>query len=274
MGAWTEIVTRQVEWAKARGLRPDSKGYLPSVGENLFAPLSPATEAEFRKAGGNELEDRLEEPAKMRALYSSSALVCNVFDPLRSGSGPGIARALGISGACTETHFEAQLPSGLRGTPPTLDLVLVASESLAWGIESKFTEPFQCHQRRAPFAKSYFDAEVGLWTALGLPKCQALAKNLSSGTTSFAYLDAPQLLKHSLGLRRRYRNAQLLLLWYEAKGPESTALRSEIYTFSTLVDPSLGFHAITYREVFARLSTDAIADIRHVDYLRARYFDA
>jgi len=160
------VMTRQLAWAKRNGLSPDAKGYLPSVRENLFAPLSSLTEAEFRQGAGNELTDRPGEPAKMRAAHSSSALVCNIFDSWRSSDPWAISRALGIPHVPEAVHFEAQLPTGLRGTPPTLDLLLLASDTLACGVESKFTEPFQVNEKRTPFAHSYFEEESGLWARL------------------------------------------------------------------------------------------------------------
>src|SRR6266702_7500544 len=107
MGAFAEIVNQQVAWAKRQGLRPDTNAYLSSISENLFAPLSSLSEADFRSGAGNELQDRLDEAAKMRALYSSSALVCNVFDSWRNTNAVAIARVLGSSSALTSVRFEA-----------------------------------------------------------------------------------------------------------------------------------------------------------------------
>lgn len=118
-----------------------------------------------------ELDDRLGEPAKMRALYSSSALVCNVFDYWRDVDPTSIGRALGIEVEVRDVRFEAPLSSGLRGTKPTLDLLLTGNSGLAFGVESKFTEPFQGHKKRVPFADTYFNGEAPLWSSLGLPIC-------------------------------------------------------------------------------------------------------
>lgn len=272
--AFDTVLDRQIRWARERGLSPDPQGYLPTVGENLFAALSPDTVAEFTGAAGNELTERLGEPAKMRALHSSSALVCNVFDHWRGRDRQAIARALLVPDAVEEIRLEAKLPTGLRGTPPTLDLLLVAATRLAWGIESKFTEPYQARAEREPFASAYFADEGGLWARRGLPRCQALAEDVNDGRVRFRYLDAPQLLKHALGIRRTYPDGKLLLLWYDVGAPEARALEAEIAMFAGAVDDALGFRAMTHQDVFARLSKAPAAPAGYVDYLRTRYFGA
>ena len=274
MDTFTAIVKQQIAWAEDRGLAPDARAYLPTFGENLFAPLSSSTERDFRGGAGCELEDRVDEPAKMRALYSSSALICNVFDYWRNVDLGSIGRSLGIGTTLADVRFEAQLSSGLRGTPPTLDLLLIADDTLAFGVESKFTEPFQGRQKRAPFAETYFKGKAGLWASLNLPKCQQLAERLNRGEIAFEYLDVAQLLKHTLGVRRKFKNGQLIFLWFDSKRSESEVLSREIGVFSQCVDPALEFRAVTHQEVFARLKQAASADSRHMDYLRARYFAA
>jgi len=274
LAALTEIVNRQIAWAKDHGLEPDADAYLSTFSQNLFAPLSPPTERDFRDGAGRELEDRLGEPANMRALYSSSALVCNVFDYWRNADADAIGRCFAIPNPLTGVRFEAQLSSGLRGTPPTLDLLLVAAEDLAWGVESKFTEPYQGRPMRAPFVETYFNSEAGLWASLGLSKCQHLAERLNRGIVEFAYLDAAQLLKHTLGVRRKFRDGRLIFLWFNSKTSEGENLSCEIRLFSQSVDPMLGFRAVTYQEVFARLEREPLANTLHVDYLRSRYFAA
>jgi hypothetical protein len=272
MRALDLVMSRQLSWAAQRGLSPDGKSYLQSVGENLFAPLSSETEAEFRTSAGNELTDRPGEAAKMRAVHSSSGLVCNLFDYWRTTDREAIARALDIPSPIEDVRFEAQLATGLRGTPPTLDLLVVASATQAWGVESKFTEPFQTYAKRVPFAESYFEDELGLWSRLGLPRCQRLAEDISRGQTRFSYLDAPQLLKHALGLRRAYAEGQLLYLFYDVNASEVRLLAEEIQTFARSVDEALGFRAVKHQEVFARLSAEAAASASYLDYLRTRYF--
>jgi len=272
MSAIDLVMIRQMDWAKRNGLTPDRNGYLTAVRENLFAPLNAETEAEFGAGAGNELSDRPGEPVKMRAVHSSSALVCNVFDHWRRSDSGVISRAFGIPHVPASIHFEAQLPTGLRGTPPTLDLLVIGSDNLAWAIESKFTEPFQANKKRTTFAQSYFENETGLWAKLGLLRCQALANQLRDGRVNFRHLDVPQLLKHSLGLRRKYPQGRLLLLWYDVDAPETKVFADEIQAFAQSIDEEIGFRAITYQQVFARLATEPSAAPAYVEYIRNRYF--
>ena len=67
------IKAHQLAWALRQKFSPDHQGYLPTIQENLFRPLSAQTKAEFQAGAGNEIIDRSSAPAKMRALHSSSA---------------------------------------------------------------------------------------------------------------------------------------------------------------------------------------------------------
>jgi hypothetical protein len=151
--------------------------------------------------------------------------------------------------------------------------LIVVSETLAWGVESKFSEPFYHHTRRKPFAKSYFQDDVGLWVRLDLPRCQELAEQLDRGQKQFRYLDASQLLKHALGIRQAYKEGKLILLWYDVGAPEARLYEDEIRVFANSVDKALGFSAITHQQAFARLATEPNASAAYINYLRSRYFE-
>lgn len=101
-----------------------------------------------------------------------------------------------------------------------------------------------------------------------------MAQRLSRGETAFDYLDAAQLLKHTLGIRRKYPNGQLIFLWFDPNKPEGASLGREIALFSECIDPALKFRAVTYQQVFASLRQEPLAKREHVDYLSSRYFAA
>lgn len=274
MGASEQIRAQQVERTQAKGLEVDSQGYVSTVEENLFRPLSDKTRAELEAGGGSELKGKDGKPAKMCALHSSAALVCNMFDYWRDDPAV-VARALNIGAPVNDVKLEAKLPSGLGGHPPTLDLLLTGSDDRAWAVEAKFREPYTLGKKYPPFADSYFPAGEGLWERLGLPKCQELAEDLQAGGVSFGYLDAPQLLKHTLGLRVNYPQGELLLLWYQVDGEEREEFAREIAAFAGAVDESLAFRGITYQQVFQNMQVEHGGDPSHrayFDYLRARYF--
>lgn len=265
------VMDQQRQWAEGHGF-VDPKGYVPTVTDNLFAPLSDLTQAEFEAGKGGELTANGGELAKMRPPHSSAALVCNVFDYWRRVDKTAIGRALDLEEPIVDVRFEAELDSRLPGTKPTLDLLLTTAGPLTWGVESKFTEPFGNGQSRPPFRESYFKPEVGRWNGLGLPACQKLAEGLRDGVLSFKYLDAPQLLKHTLGLRTQHPEGRLILLWYKPETEEAEAFTEEIRRFGESVDEPLGFRAITYQEVFVRLAQEPAAQPTYLDYLRSRYF--
>ena len=274
--AFEQIMSHQRRWAVQSVLElVEDRRYLLSVEENLFAPLSKSTERAFELGRGKELEDTDDRPAKMRALRSSSALVCNLFDYWVVEDATAIGRCLGLGANVLEVEFEVELSTGLRGTPPTPDLLIIDQSGKTTIVESKFMEPFDSKkysERRPPFRNSYFNDPVGKWTKLGLPRCQILAERLFHGERLFHHLDAPQLLKHAIGLKLAYPAGALMLLWFDLVHAEGSALRKEIQRFEKLVDVELGFNAIRHQTVFQRLRAEAQEDPNHLSYLESRYF--
>lgn len=105
------IMGQQRRWAEGRHLQISPKGYVPLV-DNLVRPLSNAARDEFKKGAGGELEDRNGRPAKMGALHSSSALVCNVFEYWRERDPAVVGTARGLPVPIAALRFEAPLQSG------------------------------------------------------------------------------------------------------------------------------------------------------------------
>ena len=266
------ILERQRAWAAAQGIDLNPPNYAARVEDNLFRQPSARMLNEFGAAAGQELVDSEGgAPAKMRALESSSALVVNVFEHLRQTAPQAIGHVLGITEPVVDVEFERRFPSGLPGTPPTLDVVITTSSGKLWCIESKFCEPYRAKDKRDPFASSYFSTGIGLWDDRGLPRCQELATALRDGGRLFEYLDAAQLLKHALGMLNQDAPATLTFLWY-AHEAEATPLRGELSEFKGRVDTVLGFQSITYQDLFGRLRGLQIQAEAHLEYLRARYF--
>jgi hypothetical protein len=271
MGALGRILQCQDWWARGRGLSPTAQGYLPTVRENLFIPLSKDTGAELERGAGCDLGDRSGEPAKMRALHSSAALVCNVFEYWRQNDSGVIGRVLGIPAPIEAMRFEQSLRTGLRGHAPTLDLLFLGKDGLAWGVESKFTEPYSGTVSMHRLTSPYFPSNRNLWADLGLPRCQHLAEQIRDGQVVFKRVDACQLLKHCLGLRRQYDRSHLLMLWYGLPSAEGDEIANEIATFAAAVDPSLRFRAIEYNCLFTDLTREPAAKPDYLAYLLSRY---
>src|SRR5260370_2533040 len=92
---------------------------------------------------------------KLRAAHSSAALAVNTFGPWREDASSLQVGEMGFR----RIRFEATCPTGLRGTPPHLDLL--ADGDLPVAIESKCTEWMT--PQEAIFSDSYgrLDATQG-----------------------------------------------------------------------------------------------------------------
>ncbi len=271
------LLRTQRQWATAHGQKPDARGYLSSVDDNLRQPLSARALADFVDGGGAELNDRPDAPAKMKALHSSAALVVNVFDYWSELDCEPLLRALEIdAGLRVPLRFEAQLPTGLPGNPPNLDVLLELTNGASVGIESKFTEWLTPKRtNRPPFKPKYFENGAMLWTRNGMPHCQALVAGIASGTERFRVLDAAQLLKHVLGLAAHGPGRfALVYLYFDWPCPAAKAHRDELARFGDRVGTELGFRALTYQALFSRLVRCGTVDAQYLGYLEARYFPA
>lgn len=272
MSTRTDLLARQIRWARGAGLIVDARGYLPNIEANLFRPLSEPTRLNFTRGSGSELVDTPTRPAKIRALHSSSALAVNVFDHWQGRNAAPLMAALGLTGTLASLRFEAQYPTGCGGTPPNLDVALTMDGGHVVGIESKFSEWLTPKSHaRMPFSPAYFPAGDGLWARRGLEACQVLATAIAASERRYTYLDAAQLLKHALGLATHLPTGfTLLYVYFDQPGPESAQHRAEAADFAACVDAALHFRALTYQDVIDRLEQGgAAAD--YLAYLRARY---
>jgi len=265
------IVEQQWSWAKKRGIEVDKDGYTRCLKDNLFIPLSPRTEEEFRSGRGDELGSEGVR-GKIQALHSSSALVVNVFEYWRNRNVDFIAQACGASKGTTSLHFERTYPTPLGGIPPHLDVEFYNPLSRPLVIEAKFTEPY--HRKTKRHIKDKY-LNSSLWK--GLPGCENLVRLIlkeETVKTSFSFLDVPQLLKHFLGLTNKYgkRGFELLYLWYDYPSLEAEKHRQEIRQFEKSVSREVIFRNTTYQELFKRIREKRVANTDHINYLADRYF--
>ncbi|MEP5764958.1 MAG: hypothetical protein ABJ308_10195 [Halieaceae bacterium] len=273
MSSKTELLSQQKHWALAQGLEPDERGYLADVALNLFQPMSGQTKSSFEQGSGSELLDTPSRPAKMKALHSSSALAVNFFDLWVSRDASPLQRALNLDGEILKIEFESQYPTGLGGNPPNLDVALELSEEYVIGVESKYTEWLSAKPKgKEPFKPSYFPSGTGLWEERGLPESQELARRMRQGEAGFRYLDAPQLLKHSLGLANQLgKQFSLYYVYLDWPGKESAIHSEEIGQFGDQVGKELGFVAMTYQELLSALNKQPGVDAMYLSYLGSRY---
>lgn len=269
-----ELERQQRRWADSAGIDFDARGFVQDLDANLHAPLAGATRAAFER--GAELKPRATEPARIAALYSSAALVANVFDHWSVRDAVPLAAALGFPAERAQVQFEQPLATGVEGDPPTSDVVLRFESGRVVAIESKFGEWLvRRASNRMDLKPKYFGVGKAVWGDAGLPRCQQLADDLRAGRERFKHLHAGQLLKHALGLARETRAPhELRYLYYEWPSGPAAAHRAELERFAERVGAEIGFAASTYQDLYRALRADARVDRAYLEYLRARYFRA
>lgn len=269
------LLEHQLRWAEAANIAVDARGYVGSVDANLWRPLSRTAMRSFELGSGSELKDTKARPAKMRALHSSSALAVNVFDYWCERNATPLLSALDVGPAIEPPRFEAQYPTGLKGNPPNLDIAIRLKSGVTLAVESKFCEWLTPKPpAKRPFKEKYFAPIPDLWARVGLPCCQSLANDIRDQIERFLYLDAPQLLKHALGLATQLGNQfSLCYLYYDWPSAESEVHRTEVARFVSRVGTELRFRTTTYQMLFRRLMTCGVPiDPGYTEYLQNRYF--
>src|SRR4030043_1169536 len=178
---------KEALWGRYHELNPnifvDAKGYVNEFRENLLQPeWMELIIKDYEKGRGKELEQ------KFCAVHSSAALVANHFARFKKEP-----HHLTITSQSTfdVPIFEKQLPTGLRGIPPNLDVFLENSDCCI-AIESKLLETLSLNKPH--FSPSYRKDR--------LPYCEPQWwKFIESAPNAVeGYLDTAQLVKHYLGL--------------------------------------------------------------------------
>lgn len=252
--------------------------YTYTLDQNLFEPLGLEAKAEYAAGDGGELGREGPKPGKMQAVHSSSALSCNLFHYWRRIGRPGIvAAACGLSTrGLTSLTFEQQLPIDprFRYTPNLDALFLYGVESAVQqiGVECKFSEAFSTYVHLG-LKNKYLDARLDtLWS--NLPTLRALGQELCPDNKRFLYLDAAQLIKHILALRRcSDAGCELLYVYYDVPGPQGLQHAEEVAEFIEVAQhDGVIVRSTTYQDVLIRLALDHHAEHRpYIDYMVERY---
>jgi hypothetical protein len=245
--------------------------YALNVEANLLdgVPFADLRQA-FDDGKGRELDGDATHPPKMAAVYSSSALALNTFGPwYRDLSHLVVNRHRGFK----TMMLEAQVPHGLRGTPPHLDLRLDADDQVL-AIESKCLEYLT--PKPAVFRPAY-DTIVD--QRAQSPWFRHIAV-LRENSDHYRYLDAAQLIKHYLGLSYGEPTTSLTLLylfWEPRNWQDFDAFwqhREEIRAFSDVVaGDRVRFETLSYNELWAEWEQVQMPGwlVGHVQRLKARY---
>jgi hypothetical protein len=239
-----------------------AQNLVPGVSEQDFAD-------DLRGGDGGELTEVPERPAKFCAAHSSSALAVNTFAPLRRE--PNRIGFEGLS-ALTGARFERQCENGLIGTNPNLDF-LAEGPSGALAVESKCLELLD--PKRAVFSRQY-ESAMATWAE---PAWAHLYESLLREPDRFDCLDAAQLVKHYLGLRRTFgaegRLVVLLYVYWEPRNAAEFSIyaqhREEVSCLRhELSGSSIRFAARSYPQLWTE-GEGRCLPTAHVQALRERY---
>ena len=306
MTALEFIKRKQKDWAEGKdftllpgtiGSETGNKIYFDDYNKNLYAKLSEDNKNDYNKGSGGEIRDTTTRRAPMKAAFSSSAIVVNLFQYWQEKNNISpLLEALGFKNNKVEKkgivfEFESKNPiKGIGGYPPHLDVV-ITTDTNNFAIESKFTEPYTKNTKKRSknslIQDSYIKKET-LWEIL--PNLEQLAqaihntnnpiekkeiKELIEKLRKTKHLDASQLIKHILGLKSNYdKNFTLLYLWYDVPGTEEAKEhQEEIEAFASIAKADeIDFHHITYQKVISYLEENYKNEHEnYIKYLVERY---
>lgn len=224
---------------------------------------------------------------KFASPESSAALAANTFGPFVARPGElepppgGDAWGWPASSVCLEATLRFPWNGGRH---PCLDALIETSAALI-GIESKRYEPF-----RAKAAGTWSDAYWRLVWGEAMTGYEGIRDRTREGGSSFALLDAAQLVKHAFALRTAVHRGErfggkLPVLLYLYAEPELwpngrpvskadiEAHRSDLQHFADAVaGDEVVFHACSYRELLSAWAASACAPTKaHAAALAARF---
>lgn len=281
------IQTKQIQWALRSGIAltgsQAGKGlniYTRCVDDNLFEPMTQETINQIKAGDGGELRDSKNNAAKMRALHSSSAIGVNFFQyPKSQNKVSQIAHACRLCNSgntsSVDVNFEKKYPiSNTFSTSPNIDVVIENDENSrfrVYAIECKYSEAYGSYKHSGVDPK-YLSLGT-LWK--NIPNTLDLARRISPNDNEYKYLHSAQLIKHILGLKKKYGKTafRLLYLWYDVLGEEGNRHRNEIEKFTSVVkSDGIIFSSITYQEVITNLSSSCYSgNEKYINYLSDRY---
>jgi hypothetical protein len=209
--------------------------------------------------------------SRLRSPQSAAALVINSFLPWQRA--PDQLPLAGWTGF-EAIQFEVRCPTGLRGTPPHLDLLALRGE-VAVAATVRCTEYLS--RRRTAVAPSY---DRLLATTPGLDPWRRQLERLRHEPGRHRHLDLGALIKFALALGRTFpeRPATLLYLYWEPLNAdefgEFCQHRAEAAELAAAVaDARVPLDALSFEAMWrqwAVLGTpEWLPD--HLDRLRARY---
>ncbi len=315
MSTKDDIKKSQLDWAVSKGIKLSEiyPYYCRNADCNIYDGLYEKVREQFYYGSGNELKDKKSkktgkiEPAKMRALHSSSALCVNLFQYFidENGQAKNFAKELLIAcglinenndGDVKSIEFEKKFSTGI--STPNLDVVIkygTEFENHLFAFESKFNEPYSSHYEDFNLLKKsyYSDKNKRIWDNVGslydalieIKEKRVPGKKKNMLIFDYNYLDGAQLIKHILGIANTLTknndesNVKLIYLWYDTFDSDGEKHRNEINEFCDFIKQKTDnakknvdvIHR-TYQEVIDNLSS-RLSDLHqdYLNYLKERY---
>jgi hypothetical protein len=208
---------------------------------------------------------------RLRSAHGAAALAVNTFLPWQQAQDE---LPLGGWVGFDAIQFEVRCPTGLRGTPPHLDLLALRGGT-AVAVTVRCTEYLT--RRKSAIAASY---DRLLAETPGLEPWVGQLEQLRARPASIRHVDLGALIKNALALGRTFpdRTATLLYLYWEPLDAEhfeefrrhraELARLGELLGSGRVAFTSQGFGAV-WDGWSTRASPPWLAG--HVDRLRARY---
>ena len=216
-----------------------SDGRVPAWPDVLVAGVDPTLAPELRRS--------LDVP-RLRDPASGAALALNSFLAWRRDLA---ALRLVEETGFKELRFDARCPTGVRGTPPHLDLIANNGEALV-AVHASGFEYLQ--NSNAKLGAGY----VGIAAGVGLTPWRELATRLVCEPGAFRVVDAATIVKHVVGLARTFPAHRMTLLYLfleprdAATHPIFRLHRAELATIAALSRGSaVELHAMSFADLWA-----------------------
>ncbi len=187
------------------------------------------------------------DPGRLRHPETASAMALNSFLPWRNRPAQLF---LAGQGPFSELRFAARCPTGVRGTPPLLDLLAASGDQM---VAVAARGPDYLGRKPSRLAAAYSGATL----PDGMAGWQALLGVLEAEPGRFRHLDAVSLLKNAIGLARTFpgHRSTLLYLFWEPNLADEIAFhrhRAEIKALARIVNgASVAFAARSFHELWA-----------------------
>ncbi len=188
---------------------------------------------------------RLFDPDRLRHPESAAAMALNSFLVWRDRPAD---LWLGDRGSFTDLRFAARCPTGVRGTPPYLDLIAVDGERL---VTVTARGPDYLARKPSRLARAY--AEISLPEAMR--GWQALLRDLLDEPGRYRHVDAPALVKNAIGVFRTFpgHEATLHYLFWEPEPADALDFRRHRSEIAAILE-QVGGAAVDLRALsFAEL---------------------